>query len=132
VTSKYLGRVAMIGVLSVALSTNAAAADQLQKDVNRGIVLVIVGVAVVLVVAVVVIHESRKKRTITGCVNSAETGLSVTDEKDKRVYALSGDTAGVKPSERVSLQGTAIKPNAGKPLAWETKKIIKDFGTCQP
>ena len=58
--------------------------------------------------------------------------MSVTDEKDKRLYALSGDTAGVKPGERMTLRGKKFKSNEGKPPFWETKKIVKDFGVCQP
>jgi hypothetical protein len=101
---------------------------------NRTIAGVITGaVAVVVIVAYVVVHESTKKRSITGCVISAANGMSVTDEKDKRFYALSGNTAGVKAGDRVTLQGKRIKPkDAGKAVAWETKTISKDFGACQP
>jgi hypothetical protein len=42
-------------------------------------------VAAVAVVTDVVIHESSKKRTIAGCVSSGENGISVRDEKDKRI-----------------------------------------------
>ena len=83
--------------------------------------------------AYVVIHESSKKRSITGCVTPEENGMNVTDEKDKRSYALSGDTADIKPGDRMTLQGKKIKPkDAGKPLLWETKTISRDFGVCQP
>jgi hypothetical protein len=59
--------------------------------------------------------------------------MSVTDEKDKRSYALSGDTADVKPGDRTTLQGKKTKPkDAGKPLLWETKTISKGFGVGQP
>ena len=69
------------------------------KIVSNGTIAgVIVGVvAAIVIVAYVVIHESSKKRSITGCVTPAENGMSVTDEKDKRSYALSGDTADIKP-----------------------------------
>ena len=59
--------------------------------------------------------------------------MRVTDEKDKRSYALSGDTTDVKAGDRVTLQGKRIKAkDAGKAVAWETKAISKDFGACQP
>jgi hypothetical protein len=97
------------------------------------IVGAVVGVAAaVAVVAIVVIHETSKKRTITGCVKPAQNGMIVNDEKDKLVYILSGDTAGVKPGERMALQGKKIKPNAGNPLGWEITKIRTDYGVCQP
>jgi hypothetical protein len=101
---------------------------------NKGLVIgVIVGVvAAVVVVTIVVVHESSKKRTITGCINPAQNAMTVTDEKDKRVYTLSGDTAGVKPGERMSLHGKKIKPSADNPLGWEITKIQTDYGACHP
>ena len=122
----------LIVARSVALSPSAEAQDKIVS--NGTIVGVIVGaVAAVAIVAYVVIHESTKKRSITGCVIPAENGMSVTDEKDKRSYVLSGDTADIKAGDRVTLQGKRIKPkDAGKPVAWETKTISKDFGGCQP
>ena len=81
---------------------------------------------------VVVIHELSKKRTLTGCANSGENAMTIRDEKDKRVYMLSGNTAGIKPGDRMTLQGKKIKPNGSNTLTWETKKITKDFGACQP
>jgi hypothetical protein len=94
------------------------------------VVAVVAVVAIVTIVTIVVIHES-KDRTITGCVNPTQNGMTVTDEKDKRAYILSGDTAGAKPGERMTLKGK-IKPKAGEPLVWNTTKTIKDFGACQP
>jgi hypothetical protein len=90
-------------------------------------------VAAVAIVAYLVIHESSKKRSITGCVVSSENGRSVTDEKDKRSYALSGNTGDIKPGDRMTLQGKKTKPkDAGKPVFWETKTISKDLGVCRP
>jgi hypothetical protein len=125
----------LIVALSAALSSGAEAQTGGGKIVSNGTIAgVIVGVvAAVVIVTYVVIHESTKKRSITGCVIPARDGMSVTDEKDKRSYALSGDTANVKAGDRVTLQGKRIKPkDAGKPVAWETKTISKNFGACQP
>jgi hypothetical protein len=135
VTSKYLWRGVLIVALSVALSASAEAQAGFPKTTGSGtMVAVVVGVvAAVVIVAVVVIHKSSKKRTITGCVNSGENGMNMTDDKDKRFYALSGNTAGIKSGDRMTLQGKEIKPkDAGKTLVWETRKITKDFGVCQP
>ncbi len=133
--AKYLWRGVLIVALGVALPTSAEAQTGSGKIVSNGtIVGVIVGVvAAVVVVAYVVIHESSKKRTITGCVTSGENGMSVTDEKDKRSYTLSGNRADIKPGDRVTLQGKKIKAkDAGNSAVWETKAISKDFGVCQP
>ena len=93
---------------------------------------IIAGVVVGVVVVVVLVVHYSKKRTITGCVSSGPDGMTVTNEGDKQVYTLSGDTGGVKPGERMKLQGSKLKANTGKPLIWDTKKISKDFGVCQP
>ncbi len=135
VISRQLWSGVLIATLSVALSGSVEAQTGGGKIVSNGtIVGVIVGViAAVVVVAYVAVHESRKKRTITGCVVQGGNGMSLTDEKDKRSYTLSGNTADIKPGDRMSLQGKKIKPkDAGKPVVWETGTISKDFGPCQP
>ena len=131
-----MGPKVLSAVLIIALSFALCVPVEAQnsgKIVSNGTIAgVIVGVvAGVAVVAIVAIHYS-KKRTVTGCVNSGPNGLTVTDENDKQVYALAGDTAGVKPGERMRLQGSKITSNGGKPLGWDTRKINKDFGVCQP
>jgi hypothetical protein len=111
-----------------------AKAQNSGKIVSNGTIAgVIVGVAAgVAVIAIVAIHYS-KKRSITGCVKSGGSGLTFTDEKDKQVYALSGETTGIKPGDRMKLQGKKVKSrDPNNPLEWETKKVAKDFGVCQP
>ena len=123
----------VIVALCVVLAIPARAQTGTGKIVNSGAIIagIVAVVAALVVVIVVVVHESSKKRTITGCVNSGENGVSVTDEKDKRLYALSGDTTGLKPGDRVTLQGKKVKPKgANTPLAWEVDKETKDFGAC--
>lgn len=130
-TSRYLWRVALVVVLCVALCTPAGAND-LKTTGTAVVALAVVGVAAVVVVAVVVIHHSGKPRSITGCVNTANNAMTLTDEKDRQVYQLGGDTSGVKPGERLTLQGKKINTGANHALTWETQKIAKDLGACQP
>jgi len=131
-TSKHLWRAALVVVLSVALCTPARG-DSLQKAADGVIALAIVGAAAIVIGVVVVVHYSTKPRTITGCVSSANNAMALTDEKDKQVYSLAGDTAGVKPGERMTLRGKKLTaPNANHTLTWETKKPVKDLGVCQP
>jgi len=131
VTQKLFWRGVLIVALCVVLAIPAKA-----NGFPSGAAIVggIVAVSVaVVVIAVVVVHESRKKRTVTGCVTSGANGMSVTDEKDKRIYALSGNTADIKVGDRVTLQGKNAKSKDAKaPLAWDVNKETKDFGACQP
>jgi len=123
------------GVLIVALSVvlvTPVRADKLQTE-GEEIVIGIVAVSAALVVATVLIIHYSKKRTITGCVSSGETGMTVTDERDKQIYALSGNTVGIKPGDRMRLQGKKVKPKSpDKTLVWETREVNRDFGLCKP
>jgi len=130
-TSKHLFRIALIGILTLALSATVQA-DQLQSDADHFLAAAIAVVAVVVVVTVVLIHQAASNRTVTGCVSSAPNGMTVTSEKDKKVYALTGDTSGVKLGDRMTLHLKRIKTKGSNTLTWETKKVTKDFGVCQP
>jgi hypothetical protein len=130
-TSKYVSLVLMIAIC-MALVTPARA-DSLKTQGDE-IVIGIVAVTAVLavVITVLVVHYS-KKRSITGCVASAGDAMTITDENDKKIYALSGNTTGVKPGERMKLKGQKMKPTgADKTLVWEATDVSKDFGVCQP
>jgi hypothetical protein len=126
------------GILIVVLSGVFAAPSEAQQygsiGVNhaQAVGLIAGAAAAATVVAVVVIYELTKKRAITGCVNTGQSGMTVTDEKDKRTYTLSGNTTGVKPGDRMTLQGKKVKPTNNNPLTWETKKIARDLGVCHP
>jgi len=93
---------------------------------------IVAAVAVVVVVVIVAVHYS-KKRTITGCVSSGANGMTLTDEKDHQIYALSSHTESIKPGDRMKLRGKRLKSKGpDKKLVWESKNIIKDYGVCQP
>jgi hypothetical protein len=141
-TSKYLSTI-LIAALSFALCMPAEAqkrnitqsSDKPIGGVTTGDVVaaVVVAAALVAVVAFVVIHESTKKRTITGCITSGASGLTLSDEKDGRVYALSGDTAGLTPGDRMRLRGRKVKSKRpDKTLVWNATRVAQDFGACQP
>jgi len=139
-TQKFVWRGVLIAVLSVALATqgladqprlaaNASTGDGFQKLGGEVLIgIVVAAVAVVVVVAVLVTHH--KPQRITGCVNAGTNGRSVTDEKDQRSYALSGSTAGVKPGDRMTLEGK--RKHAGEAPVFEAHKVTADFGRCQP
>lgn len=139
--TRYLSRILIVGLCLILSAPSYAQTPSIGPapgggtigGVSKGeIIGIVVGVvAAITVVVIVVVHESRKTRTITGCVSSGPTGMILTNEKHKHSYALSGNTAGVKPGERITVQGKKINPSAGKPLTWDTKAITSDLGVCQ-
>jgi copper(I)-binding protein len=122
---------ALVCLLCLALAT-ATEADSLKTAADTLIVLAIVGVAAIAVVAVVVVQHAANNRTVTGCVATAPNGLTLTDEKDKRIYILTGDTTGAKPAERMKLQLKKVKTKNTPNVTWALSKVAKDFGACQP
>lgn len=105
-TSKYLSGVLIIA-LSLALVTPSRA-DTLKKDGDE-IVAGIAGVAAAIAVVgtILVIHYS-KKHSITGCMAAAGSGVTITDEKDKQIYVLYGNTGPIKPGDRMKVKGGAV------------------------
>jgi hypothetical protein len=132
-TQEGLRRGVLIVVLSVANATPARA-DSLQTAGDEIVIgIVAVTAAIAVLATVLILHYKSKKAAITGCVISGDDGMTVTDEKDRRTYALSGNTTGIKPGDRMRLQGKAVKPKSPeKTLVWEAKEVTKDFGVCPP
>jgi hypothetical protein len=139
-THQSFWRGVLIIVLSAALARPAPPGPRLLSPNSGGglkklgeevtIGIVVVSVAVAVIVTVLILHYKSRKRAITGCVKPGANGMSVTDEIDNRNYTLSGNTAGVKPGDRMTLEG---KPtHTGKTLALELRRVVRDFGGCQP
>lgn len=120
----------MIAVVTVAL-TVPARGESLQTAGDQILAgLIVVSVAAGVLVTVLVLHYKHKKVAITGCVFSAQNSLSLTDEKDKRSYTVSGDPVGIKPGDRITLEGN--RKHRNNTLVFEAHRVIKDFGICQP
>jgi hypothetical protein len=117
-----LRNIALIAALIVALvrPARAESLDTAAKQLYAGIA--IVGAAAVIGVIFLVRHEKHKSEIITGCIASG----SLIDDKDKRVYMLSGDPAGIKPGEHMTLKGRR------RGNVFEAQSVIKDLGGCQP
>jgi hypothetical protein len=120
----------LIAILTLALvapgraETITAARDQLITGI------VVASAVIAGVVIFVVVHGKHKKEAITGCVASLPNGMSLSDEKDKRTWALSGDSAGARAGERMTLAGK--RKNVNNMPVFEVLSVTKDLGACQP
>jgi hypothetical protein len=124
----------LIVVLGLALAKPAEAQFTGQVGPSGGPIVagIVVTAAALIVVTVLVIHYS-KKRAITGCVVSGQSGMTIVDEKDKQIYMLSGDTTDIKPGDRMKLKGKKVKQKGpDKTLVWEASQVNKNYGACQP
>lgn len=99
---------------------------------NGEIVGIIAGAAAaVTVVGILIYREGHKHPSITGCVATGADGLNLRNEKDKEIYALSGDATALRVGERVKLQGRKMKNSGGK-HSFQVERLTKDYGACNP
>lgn len=67
--------------------------------------------------------------TLTGCVQPANDGLRLLDEKKNKSYALVAGAMSLKPGQRVVLRGQKSKSEAGA-QTFRATKLVKDLGVC--
>lgn len=72
-------------------------------------------------------HRTSK---VTGCVEAANDGLRLTDDKTQKSVSLVNRTVDIKSGERVQLKGRIKKGTAGD-QNFLVKSVSKDFGPCQ-
>lgn len=77
-----------------------------------------------------VYYLARAPRNLTGCVFSTPAGPQLNSEYDRQNYVLLGDTAGIKPGNRLRLAGKRQKRSALDP-EFVVTGLAKDFGPCQ-
>ena len=77
----------------------------------------------------VVLYFSLRKPSLVGCTETLDSGISVKNEKDDRVYALTAARLDVKPGRRVKLQGKKLKGKDGT-LSFRVRTIAHDYGPC--
>ena len=130
-TQKYL----WCGILIVSFVASLAMPA---RAVNSGgIVITIAATTAAVTIAAFVtlstLHHHRKKIVVTGCVIAGDKGMTVTDEEDRKTYLLSGDMTGIKPGDRMKVEGKRTKTKSpDKTRVWEAKEVVKDLGVCPP
>jgi hypothetical protein len=76
-------------------------------------------------------YATHHNRSLTGCATATPDGLRLQTEGDHQTYALLGDTAAVKPGERVRVSGKRQKRGAVGTQSFLVEKVAKDFGVCK-
>ena len=66
---------------------------------------------------------------VSGCVQPADDGLRLVDEKNKKSYVLATNALILKPGQHVELKGQKSKNETGT-QTFEAKKLVKDLGSC--
>jgi hypothetical protein len=124
------------GILIVVLIVGLVTPPRADGLDTQGVLIVVAATTLAAAVAVVAlfgVHSRRKKIAITGCVQAGDEGATITDEKDGKIYVLSGDTTATTSGDRMTLVGKKVKSTSAPSMrGWEIKQVIKDYGLCQP
>ena len=88
--------------------------------------------AVVAVGTIVIVEVNKSHHTLKGCVTVGPDGVLVHNERDRKVYALTGITANVKAGDIVKVHGKKNKkqPNSLGDEDFVVAKISRDYGPC--
>jgi hypothetical protein len=70
-------------------------------------------------------HRGR----VSGCIQPADDGLRLVDEKNKKSYVLASNALILKSGQHVELKGQKSKNESGI-QTFEAKKLLKDLGSC--
>ena len=79
----------------------------------------------------IVLYLTLHRPSITGCVRSADSTYTITDQNGHLSYTVVNADTGLKTGERVKLQGKKKKDKSGN-LTFRMKKIKHDYGPCTP
>jgi len=78
-------------------------------------------------------HAADKTQTyVTGCTQSIQDGISLTNEKDNQTYSIMSGSNSLKVGERMTLKGVVVATDGSGNPKIQIQSLIKDYGTCGP
>ncbi|HEX9201381.1 MAG TPA: hypothetical protein VF865_17625 [Acidobacteriaceae bacterium] len=119
---------ALLLSICLLLFPKSAKADTLQNDARDAVIAI---VAVTAVITVAIVYAIRHDPSIKGCATSGLNGLTLTNEGNQETFRLTGDTATIKPGDRVKVTGKKKKKDAAATRNFVVTKFNKDYGACK-
>lgn len=120
----------LLACVYAVVASRPAEAQSGQIVSKSTVVWVFVAVAAVgAAIGVGVYFAVRQSPSVTGCVASGSGGLTLQNEGDHQNFLLMGDTAAIKPGERVRVKGKKKKDAAGN-RSFLVDQVKKDYGAC--
>ena|SRR5258708_3043129 len=92
-----------------------------------------IGVAIASIgagIGVGIYYAVRHDHTLTGCAVSTPTGLALANDGTQQTFTLIGDTASIKPGDRIKVSGKKKKDLPGQ-RTFLVEKFSKDYGACK-
>jgi hypothetical protein len=94
-----------------------------------------VGAAAAVGIALLVRHhhhsaEKTQQTYVTGCTQSIQDGINLTDEKDNQTYSIMTNSKTLKAGERITLKGVLVTTDGPGNPTFQMRSVIKNYGTC--
>ncbi|HET6928742.1 MAG TPA: hypothetical protein VFI45_00350 [Candidatus Acidoferrum sp.] len=74
--------------------------------------------------------ENSTQAYVTGCTQSVQNGISLTNEKDNQTYSIVSNDNSLKAGERITLKGTFVSGDGSANPSFQVLSMVKDYGTC--
>ena len=74
--------------------------------------------------------EKTQETYVTGCTQSMQDGMNLTDEKDNQTYSIMTNSKSLKAGERITLKGVLVTTDGPGNPTFQMRSVIKDYGTC--
>jgi hypothetical protein len=67
---------------------------------------------------------------VTGCTQSVQNGISLTNEKNDQTYLIVSNDKSLKTGERMMLKGSVVSAEGPADPSFQVLSVVKDFGAC--
>ena len=102
--------------------------DQQKEHILNVALLVAAAAGVITYIAVHAHHQKNASEVMTGCVQVAAGGSTITNEKNRATFPLAGH---VPPNGgRLTVRGTWSHGDDGS-LAFQAERVVHDYGACR-
>ena len=74
--------------------------------------------------------QTQAQTYVTGCTQSTQDRISLTNEKDNQTYSIATDSKSLKAGERMALKGVVVPTQGSGNPVFQVQSLIKDYGAC--
>ena len=74
--------------------------------------------------------QTQAQTYVTGCTQSTQDRISLTNEKDNQTYSIVTNSKSLKAGERFALKGVVVPTEGPGNPVFQMQSLIKDYGAC--
>ncbi len=74
--------------------------------------------------------KTQTQTYVTGCTQSTQDRISLTNEKDNQTFSIVTDSKSLKAGERFALKGVVVPTEGSGNPVFQMQILIKDYGAC--